>query len=341
MRVKNGRSHDLPGSFLLSPSLPPLFSLIGLKHKIRTHMINLDSRLLDLLSGEELGLFVHILKRVGKDNKAWPGKDLLQKETRYGREKLSKTIKALIDKNIISRTQENKGKSFGKIVYTIETELAGVYISAKSQSLQDTQRDTETRDTETRDTETRTRSINQSLSINQSKAKIKLHSSDLVGQSTHTLKRTKSKLTKTKLPKTPPKQTKKEKASKYIPYATDLKEIVQSTKNINISGQQLINWADSIRLLHEYDKVSIDRINTAINWYQKHIGEDYVPDVQSGKSFREKFTKLEAAIQRQKRPPKNGNTQTWGSRIGTDKKLDFSKVKYKQFDAKKREYINN
>ena len=37
---------------------------------------------------------------------------------------------------------------------------------------------------------------------------------------------------------------------------------------------------------------------TAMRWYEEHIGEPYVPVIESGTSFRKKFIKLEEAITR-------------------------------------------
>jgi hypothetical protein len=100
-----------------------------------------------------------------------------------------------------------------------------------------------------------------------------------------------------------------DKNNKYQPIANELKQIVQSQKNININGQKLNGWANSIRLLVESDNVSLDRIEKAVEWYKYHHSDEYVPIIESGKSLREKFTRLEDAIKRNKKPL-NGNKKT-------------------------------
>lgn len=91
---------------------------------------------------------------------------------------------------------------------------------------------------------------------------------------------------------------KKEKNLKYIPIAKRLAEIIQTNKNIKISPSKLNNWADPIRKLHTIDKVSISRIEAALDWYSQNIGGQYIPVIESGNSLRDKFIRLEDAIRR-------------------------------------------
>lgn len=51
-------------------------------------------------------------------------------------------------------------------------------------------------------------------------------------------------------------------------------------------------------MLISVDGVSEDRIRRSVDWYSEHVGEPYVPDIQSGQTFREKFLKLENAMNR-------------------------------------------
>lgn len=95
------------------------------------------------------------------------------------------------------------------------------------------------------------------------------------------------------------------KNEKYIQYAEFIGKIITSSKNIKITRQKINSWANSIRLLHTADGVSLDRIEDALLWYEKNHGGDYVPVIESGKSFRDKFIKLENAIERGKRPRRN------------------------------------
>ncbi len=119
-------------------------------------MINLDNRLLDKLTGSELAIFCHILKRISKEKTCFPSRQLLQKETGFGREKVASAIKGLIEKKMLSVDQEkNKKGKFGKTVYKVMTKLAGIYISADGKQLTDNSntRTTENRATENRATE--------------------------------------------------------------------------------------------------------------------------------------------------------------------------------------------
>lgn len=89
-----------------------------------------------------------------------------------------------------------------------------------------------------------------------------------------------------------------ERNKEYIPYASKLAEIIQSNKNVKINGSKIKSWANEIRKLVESDRVNPTRIDTALNWYQENIGGDYIPVVESGASFRNKFIRLEDAIKR-------------------------------------------
>lgn len=110
------------------------------------------------------------------------------------------------------------------------------------------------------------------------------------------------------------------KNEKYLPIAYKLGEIITSKKKIKINQSKLKSWAVSIRQLIERDGVQIERVNTALDWYSDNIGGDYVPVIESGKSLREKFIKLENAIERDKKPIA-GKTRTGFKR---------GKLKYKR-----------
>jgi len=72
-----------------------------------------------------------------------------------------------------------------------------------------------------------------------------------------------------------------------------LYKIIKSHKNITYNTTK---WPDIIRRLRQVNKISKARIKEVIKWYSKHIGEEYVPVVESAKSFRDKFTRLEDAM---------------------------------------------
>lgn len=89
----------------------------------------------------------------------------------------------------------------------------------------------------------------------------------------------------------------------FLPYAQKLASIVTSEKNVKIDGRRLRQWANDIRILHEVDGVSKDRIEQALDWYASHIGGQYIPVIESGGSFRLKFTRLEDAMRRERPRP--------------------------------------
>ena len=93
---------------------------------------------------------------------------------------------------------------------------------------------------------------------------------------------------------------KKEKVSqdKYLALATKLSEIIQTKKYIKHTKSQIQAWAKQFARLERENKVQYERQMTAMRWYEEHIGEPYVPVIESGTSFRKKFIKLEEAITR-------------------------------------------
>lgn len=104
----------------------------------------------------------------------------------------------------------------------------------------------------------------------------------------------------------------------YLPFAIQLKEIVQSKKNIKVTHQKVRSWAGSIRLLNETDEVSKERIEKALNWYKDHHEDDYVPVIESGKTLREKFIRLENAIERFNNPKKNKTSHRYKNKVKTN-----------------------
>jgi len=84
----------------------------------------------------------------------------------------------------------------------------------------------------------------------------------------------------------------------YMKPAVQLAKFVLQQKNIRTNGRKLAAWAKQFRLLHEEDSISKGRIKEALRWYGKNAGRQFVPVVESGTSFRAKFTKLEDAMGR-------------------------------------------
>lgn len=99
-----------------------------------------------------------------------------------------------------------------------------------------------------------------------------------------------------------PKKTKKdsytERNKKYLPIAETLAKIILTKKNMKYTSIQISHWTNDIRQLVENNQVSIVRINTALSWYSKNIGGEYIPVIESGYSLKNKFTKLEDAMER-------------------------------------------
>lgn len=89
-----------------------------------------------------------------------------------------------------------------------------------------------------------------------------------------------------------------EKNKPYLPIARRLSTIIQTTKRIKHTPRQVQNWANEIRKLVERQGVEVSRVELALNWYATHVGDPYVPIIESGKSLRNKFIRLEAAMER-------------------------------------------
>lgn len=91
-----------------------------------------------------------------------------------------------------------------------------------------------------------------------------------------------------------------DKNKEFLPIVNKLVDIILTKKRIKVDGRKKSAWANSVRQLVERDGVEIDRVEDALRWYERHHMDDYVPVIESGKSLREKFIKLEAAIERSK-----------------------------------------
>lgn len=121
--------------------------------------------------------------------------------------------------------------------------------------------------------------------------------------------------------------TRKERNEKYLPLAEYLSKIIQSNKNIKHTSRQLFSWADNIRQLEENDGISYDRINNALIWYEKHIGEDYVVEIESGSSLKDKFIRLETASKK---------TNTFKRKVDPEKIIRYGEDWFLQSDGKYR-----
>ena len=100
------------------------------------------------------------------------------------------------------------------------------------------------------------------------------------------------------------KEKKEERNHTYYPLAEKLAQTIESSKNIKITATQLKQWTNDIRQMEESSGITYKRIDFALTWYRKHAGQAYVPIIESGRALRDKFLKLEAAIERERT---NGN----------------------------------
>lgn len=95
-----------------------------------------------------------------------------------------------------------------------------------------------------------------------------------------------------------PKLTKEERTASCLPYAIRLRDIIKKKKKINPTHSILLQWATEIRKLSETMGVEMERIEKVLDWYDKNIGGEYVPVIESGYSLRMKFIRLEDAMTR-------------------------------------------
>ena len=87
----------------------------------------------------------------------------------------------------------------------------------------------------------------------------------------------------------------------YLILAQRLYDAVYARIKVKHSPRKISAWAKSIQRLVEQDEVDLVRIRKALRWYSVHMRENqYVPDIQSGEALREKFGRLEAAMERHK-----------------------------------------
>lgn len=92
------------------------------------------------------------------------------------------------------------------------------------------------------------------------------------------------------------------KPSENLPENENINIIINKLENILFKYHnrkfETKNWADSIDKMLRIDKIPFDDVIKNLNWYNEHIGEKYIPVIESGKSLREKYTKLENAVKR-------------------------------------------
>jgi len=91
----------------------------------------------------------------------------------------------------------------------------------------------------------------------------------------------------------------KEKTRPFLPFAKQLASIIRTKKKVKVPPSRLHSWATEFRKLVEVEGVDRERVQRVLDWYGGSIGGQYVPVVESGASFRHKFLRLEAAMERE------------------------------------------
>lgn len=86
--------------------------------------------------------------------------------------------------------------------------------------------------------------------------------------------------------------------------AKRLREIVNAAEGRSSRPFRPSSWAREFRLLREELTNGAERITAALEWYAAHVGKKYVPDARCASSFRAKFGRIEAAMQRGDPVPK-------------------------------------
>jgi hypothetical protein len=88
----------------------------------------------------------------------------------------------------------------------------------------------------------------------------------------------------------------------HISMSTRLADHIKSFRRISIADSQISNWAKEISLLERKDlegrKTPFEDIQRALDIIIKHDGEEFFPVIESGKTFRSKFQKIENFVAR-------------------------------------------
>lgn len=108
-------------------------------------------------------------------------------------------------------------------------------------------------------------------------------------------------------PVIPPRKV--DQSLRYLRFAERLAAIIRTQKNVNITPSQVKSWSKPIhalatKILKTSDGLLKDdvipRINAALDYYEKNVGIDqYMPVIECGNSFRDKFLKLENRMKRE------------------------------------------
>ena len=96
-------------------------------------MINVDTRILTKVTGDEYWLLTHLIKFLGTKESVWPSNKTLCRDTKWNIDKLQKIKKCLIDKGFI--TVEVKFNTSN--VYRFHTKLIKIFIDVDGQELEE------------------------------------------------------------------------------------------------------------------------------------------------------------------------------------------------------------
>lgn len=100
-------------------------------------MINIDTRLLDDVTIDQLGLLCHIVKRADGNLSCYPSNKTLCADTGWNIKKLQKVKTELMEKGLlIVKPRIGKEEKQGSNWYAIRTDLMGIYVPAKNISVQ-------------------------------------------------------------------------------------------------------------------------------------------------------------------------------------------------------------
>ena len=92
-------------------------------------MINIDTRLLDMVDERELWLLMKIASHLNADRLCWPSNKTLIKATGWSENKMAAVKKSLIDKGILmSRNRYREDGSMTSNLYRVTTEYIGVFV---------------------------------------------------------------------------------------------------------------------------------------------------------------------------------------------------------------------
>lgn len=111
----------------------------------------------------------------------------------------------------------------------------------------------------------------------------------------------------------------------YIELAKRLSSVIQKTKNIDHTKPQLKAWAVEIKKLNTKNNIPYSRINDALEWYENNVGGEFVPVIESGTSLRNKFIKLENAIDRESKPSPGAKSSKLRFGTGRTSGINFNK----------------